>query len=161
MCRHWKQQLMSLSVLSFCCCLLPAFMCKAKWKVIFNYGALLLNEALLMQASVSDIKDKEATPVAEHKWDSVLPLSATWNYWVIQLTSPFTALNLEICVFYNSGFNYMKIEGYWCLVKRRCLELMCWKQWLKDKFQVISQVRTWDPHSNFIAFQFLAFDFSK
>lgn len=42
--------------------------------------ALLLNEALLMQASVSNIKDKETAPVAEHKWDSVLHFSATWNY---------------------------------------------------------------------------------
>lgn len=71
---------MSPSVLSFCGSSLPVFMCKAKWKVIFNYGALLLNEALLMQASVSNIKDKETTPVAEHKWDCVLPFSATWNY---------------------------------------------------------------------------------
>lgn len=55
------------------------FMSKAKCKVIFNYRALLLNEALLMQASVSDIKDKETAPVVEHKWDSVLPFLVTWN----------------------------------------------------------------------------------
>lgn len=58
--------------------LLPVFMSKAKCKVIFNYRALLLNEALLMQASVSDIKDKETAPVAEHERDSAL---AFWMKW--------------------------------------------------------------------------------
>ncbi len=69
---------MSPIVFYFCGSLLPVFMSKAKCKVIFNYRALLLNEALLMQASVSDIKDKEKAPVVGHKWDSVLPLSVIW-----------------------------------------------------------------------------------
>ena len=58
---------MSPIVLCFCGSLLPVFMSKAKCKVIFNYRALLLNEAVLMQASVSDINDKETAPAAEHE----------------------------------------------------------------------------------------------
>lgn len=42
-------------------------MSEAKCKVTFNYGVSLLNEALLMQARVSDIKDKEMAPAAENK----------------------------------------------------------------------------------------------
>ena len=70
---------MSPIVVYFCGSLLPVFTSKAKCKVIFNYRALLLNEPVLMQASVSDINDKETAPVAKHKWDSVLPSSVTWN----------------------------------------------------------------------------------
>lgn len=86
---------MSPIVFYFCGSLLPVFMSKATCKVIFNYRALLLNEPLLMQASVSDIKDKETAPVAEHKWESALPSSVTWNNCIIH-----SLLNLEIRVIY-------------------------------------------------------------
>ena len=72
---------MSPIVFYLCGSVLPVFMGKAKSKVIFNQRALLLNEALLMQSRVSDIKDEETAPVAERKWDSVLPFLLTWNQW--------------------------------------------------------------------------------
>lgn len=54
---------MSPIVFLFCGCVMHVFA-----RVIFNYTALLLSEALLMQASLPDRKDKETAPVA-----------VTWN----------------------------------------------------------------------------------
>lgn len=81
---------MSPIVLCFCGSLVPVFMSKAKCKVIFNYPAFLLNKALLMQASVSDINDKETAPAAEHKWGSAFPFSVT------QTISVLIALNVKV-----------------------------------------------------------------
>lgn len=81
---------MSPIVFYFCGSLLPVFISKAKCKVIFNYRALLFNEALLMQASVSDIKDKETAHVAELKWDSLL------HFLESIFMSPFTAVKLDM-----------------------------------------------------------------
>lgn len=62
-----KSKFMSPIVVYVCTCPLHVYMNKAKCKVIFDYRALFLNEPLLIQVIVSDIKDKEAAPEGEHK----------------------------------------------------------------------------------------------
>lgn len=62
-------------MLYFCDSLLPAFMSGTECKVIFNNRAVLLNEPLLMQHSVSNIKDKEVAPVALQWHDNKICLN--------------------------------------------------------------------------------------